>query len=121
MRRLSILTLGCLLLAVGPLAAQRQPRRAAPRVVPERPLPPPDSIPTLLVFITVDQLRGDYFDRWGNQLTGGLGRLKKGGAWFTDAFQDHGITETAPGHASTMSGRFPAHTGIMSNLYGVPD
>jgi hypothetical protein len=102
-----------------PLVAQRG--RRVPTVPAERPLPPADSIPTLLVFITVDQFRGDYLDRWGGQLSGGLGRLKKGGAWFTDAFQDHGITETAPGHASTMSGRFPAHTGIMSNIYGVPD
>src|ERR1044071_6006922 len=36
-------------------------------------------------------------------------------------YQDHAITETAPGHASTMSGRFPAHTGITSNSAGVID
>jgi predicted AlkP superfamily pyrophosphatase or phosphodiesterase len=45
----------------------------------------------------------------------------KGGAWYTNAFQDHAITETAPGHASTMSGRFPASTGIISNSAGVVD
>jgi len=77
--------------------------------------------PALIVFITVDQMREDYFDRFSSQLTGGLGRLYRGGAFFTNAFQDHAITETAPGHSVTMSGRFPGHTGIVMNAAGVPD
>ncbi|MBV9108699.1 MAG: alkaline phosphatase family protein [Gemmatimonadetes bacterium] len=82
----------------------------------------PASRPKLLVFITVDQMRPDYFTRWPGQLTGGLARLWNGGAVFTDAYQDHAITETAPGHASVMSGRFPRSTGIVSNPAGVnPD
>ncbi len=78
-----------------------------------------DARPTLVVFITVDQMRADYFERFKSQLTGGLKRLHDGGAFFTQGFQDHGITETAPGHASTMSGRFPVHTGIVMNSQGV--
>lgn len=77
--------------------------------------------PSLVVLITVDQLRPDYFVRWGRQLTGGLGRMWRGGAFFTRGVQDHGVTETAPGHASTLSGRFPASTGIIGNAYGVAD
>lgn len=77
--------------------------------------------PRLLVFITVDQMRPDYFTRWPGQLTGGLARLWNGGAVFTDAHQDHAVTETAPGHASVMSGRFPRGTGIVSNEFGVAD
>jgi arylsulfatase A-like enzyme len=77
--------------------------------------------PSLIVFITVDQMREDYFERFSSQLTGGLGRLYKGGAFFTNAFHDHAITETAPGHSVTMSGRFPAHTNIVMNSVGVPD
>src|SRR5919198_2969018 len=85
-------------------------------------LPPaPADVPTLVVLITVDQFRGDYLGRFGAQLTGGLARLARGGAWFTNAFQDHATTETAPGHASTMSGRFPRSTGIVRNSAGVPD
>src|SRR5215218_5899710 len=75
----------------------------------------------LLVFITVDQMRPDYFTRWPGQLNGGLARLWNGGAVFTNAHQDHAVTETAPGHASVMSGRFPRGTGIVSNLSGVLD
>jgi predicted AlkP superfamily pyrophosphatase or phosphodiesterase len=77
--------------------------------------------PKLLVFITVDQMRADYADRFAGQLKGGLARLIHGGAVFTDAHQDHAITETAPGHASLLSGRFPRSTGIARNSAGVED
>ncbi len=95
------------LLAVRLLGAQSTP--AAPR-------------PTLVVLLTVDQMREDYLTtRFGAGLRGGLARLRDGGALFTNAHQDHAITETAPGHASTLSGRFPSHTGIIRNAAGVQD
>jgi arylsulfatase A-like enzyme len=81
--------------------------------------PPPR--PRLVVVITVDQLRADYFTRWKSQLTGGLGQLATEGAFFTDGYQDHAITETAPGHSTILSGRWPAHTGIIVNEEGVQD
>ncbi len=81
----------------------------------------PPRAPRLVVFITVDQLRPDYFQRFESQLTGGLGRLTRGGAVFLNGYQDHANTETAPGHASTMSGRFPRSTGILANIEGVAD
>lgn len=77
--------------------------------------------PKLVVFITVDQLLPEYYDRWRHQLHGGLALLYRDGAVFQNGYQDHAITETAPGHASTMSGRFPVHTGIASNSAGVAD
>ena len=85
------------------------------------PAPAEAAKPTLLVFITVDQMREDYLDRWRSEYTGGLKRLVDGGALFTNGHQDHAITETAPGHASTMSGRFPRSTGITRNTAGVND
>jgi predicted AlkP superfamily pyrophosphatase or phosphodiesterase len=66
-------------------------------------------------------MRPDYFGRFEPQLTGGLGRLYRGGAFYTNAFQDHAITETAPGHSVTMAGRFPRSTGIVQNSAGVED
>jgi arylsulfatase A-like enzyme len=110
----SVVIAAALLGATTSLSAQR--RAGAPR-----PLPDPARAPTLVVFITVDQLRPDYFDRWRTQLTGGLGRLSRGGAFYTNAFHDHALTETAPGHAVTMSGRFPRRTGIVRNSQGVYD
>ncbi|HJP59916.1 MAG TPA: alkaline phosphatase family protein [Gemmatimonadaceae bacterium] len=77
--------------------------------------------PKLIVFLTVDAMRADYLSRFENQLTGGLARLYRGGAVFTNGFQDHAITETAPGHSVTMAGRFPVHTGIVMNVAGVND
>jgi predicted AlkP superfamily pyrophosphatase or phosphodiesterase len=107
MRRLVFLaTAATLSFGAGPLWAQPQTGSAKP---------------SLVVVITVDQMRPDYVDLFSSQLTGGLARLAKGGAVFTDAFQDHGITETAPGHASILSGRFPRSTGIVANNAGVYD
>jgi predicted AlkP superfamily pyrophosphatase or phosphodiesterase len=80
-----------------------------------------NSNPKLIVFITIDAMRADYLPRFEKQLTGGLGRLYRGGAVFTNAFQDHAVTETAPGHSAMMSGRFPVHTGIVTNNAGVSD
>ena len=77
--------------------------------------------PTLVVFLTVDQMIPDYFARYGRQFTGGLRRLQSGGVLYTNGFQDHATTETAPGHAATLSGRFPMHTGIVRNNAGVND
>jgi hypothetical protein len=114
------------LLAAAALAAAAVPAGArtagAQQPGAPRAAAPAAARPTLLVFLTVDQLRADYLTtRFGAELTGGLRRLRDGGALFTNAHQDHAISETAPGHASTMSGRFPAHTGIFSNASGVLD
>lgn len=109
------LVAGALASLASAAAAQRRP---ANRTTLSGPLP---ATPSLIVFITVDQMRADYLPRFASQLTGGLGRLYRGGAVFTNAYQDHAITETAPGHSVTMSGRFPEHTGIVMNVQGVPD
>jgi arylsulfatase A-like enzyme len=77
--------------------------------------------PSLVVLLTIDQFRADYLDRFGPQLKGGLGRLARGGAVFTNAHHDHAITETAPGHATLLSGRFPRSTRILTNSIGVAD
>lgn len=89
--------------------------------VPRDPAPETSPGTALVVFITVDQLIPEYYERWSSQLTGGLGRLYREGAVYQNGYQDHAITETAPGHASTLSGRFPVHTGIASNSAGVAD
>ena len=81
----------------------------------------PSTRPRLVVVITVDQLRPDYLERYQSQLIGGLGLLLREGAVFTDAYQDHAVTATAPGQATVLSGRWPAHTGIIRNAAGVED
>lgn len=83
--------------------------------------PAPAPRPALVVTIVVDQLRPDYLVRWRGQFTGGLRQLLETGVVYTNGMQDHAVTETAPGHASILSGRFPRSTGIQSNNRGVPD
>jgi len=77
--------------------------------------------PALEVLVVVDQLRGDYLDRFGREFRGGLARFVREGVHYTDAHQDHAITETGPGHATTLSGRSPASVGIVGNRIGVGD
>lgn len=79
------------------------------------------STPRLIVHLSVDQLRPDYLDVYGPEFTGGFKRLLKGGAYFPNGYQDHAVTETAPGHSTMMSGRFPRGTGIVENDRGVLD
>src|SRR5258708_321858 len=81
----------------------------------------PPTRPTLIVFLTVDQMRAEYVDQWSTQLSGGLARLAQHGGVFTNAYHDHAVTETAPGHSVVMSGRFPRSTGILRNTAGVED
>lgn len=75
----------------------------------------------LVVVLTVDQLIPEYFERFGHQMDGGLARIVRQGAYFPQGMQDHAITETAPGHATVLSGRYPASTNIVANNLGVPD
>lgn len=75
--------------------------------------------PTLVVMLTVDQLRPEYLERWRAQYTGGLKRLLDQGRTYPRGVHDHAVTETAPGHAATLSGRFPYSTGIARNSAGV--
>jgi predicted AlkP superfamily pyrophosphatase or phosphodiesterase len=70
-----------------------------------------------VVVISVDQLSAELMQTYGPELTGGLARLSREGTSFTEAYHDHGITETGPGHSVLLSGRFPAHTGIVENRW----
>jgi predicted AlkP superfamily pyrophosphatase or phosphodiesterase len=82
---------------------------------------PRDTAPRLVVLIIVDQFRPDHLLRYRAEWTGGFKRLLDEGMLFTDGRQDHAITQTGPGHSTVLSGRFPAHTGIVTNDFGVPD
>jgi Type I phosphodiesterase / nucleotide pyrophosphatase len=81
----------------------------------------PAPVPSLVVMLTIDQLRADELTRWAPEWTGGFHRLVSEGANFPHARQDHAITQTAPGHATLLSGRYPVHTGVPANNLGVGD
>jgi predicted AlkP superfamily pyrophosphatase or phosphodiesterase len=73
------------------------------------------SIPRLTVVIVVDQMRYDYLVRFAGLFSGGLAKLMREGAVFTKARHDHANTETAPGHATLLTGSHPSHHGIVGN------
>ncbi len=77
----------------------------------------PENQPDLVVVIAVDQMRQDFFDRFGEHFNGGLKRLMDEGVMFTNAHHEHALTNTAPGHATIATGRYPANNGIVNNSY----
>jgi predicted AlkP superfamily pyrophosphatase or phosphodiesterase len=81
----------------------------------------PHGRPALVVLVAVDQMRGDYLDRYRAEWRGGFARLFAQGYLYSAGLQDHAITETAPGHATMLSGRNPGHAGIITNTLGVLD
>jgi predicted AlkP superfamily pyrophosphatase or phosphodiesterase len=73
--------------------------------------------PKLVVLIVVDQMRGDYVDKFQAQWTGGLKRLVEEGAWFRDAAYPYAATETCVGHATVSTGAFPSTHGMVANAW----
>src|ERR1700749_4207338 len=72
--------------------------------------------PRLVLLIAVYQFRYDYLERFGDLFAeNGIRRLRREGASWADANYDHVPTETAPGHATMMTGAWPSETGIIAN------
>ncbi len=72
--------------------------------------------PKLVLQITVDQLRGDALMRFGDRFgTGGFRYLLDNGTHFNNAHYRHANTETAPGHATLVTGADPSRHGIIAN------
>jgi predicted AlkP superfamily pyrophosphatase or phosphodiesterase len=72
--------------------------------------------PRLVLLVVVDQFRYDYLERFGDLFVeNGIRRLMRQGAQWTEANYDHYPTYTAPGHATMMTGAWPAETGIVGN------
>lgn len=80
------------------------------------PLPRGDE-PSLVVLIVVDQMRGDYLERFRPVLRGGLAWLVENGVVYTDAHHEHAATATAPGHATIATGLAPAAHGVIGNSW----
>jgi predicted AlkP superfamily pyrophosphatase or phosphodiesterase len=89
---------------------------ANPRPAPVPELPRGEG-PSLVVLLVVDQLRGDYLDRFRPVLNGGLAWLIDHGATYTEGHQNHAMTATAPGHATIATGVEPSLSGIIGNTW----
>jgi predicted AlkP superfamily pyrophosphatase or phosphodiesterase len=108
-RVLGLASLGMALLASG-VGAQGPKTPAVKKA--EKP-----TRPKLVVLLVVDQMRGDYVDKFRGQWTGGLKRLLAEGAWFRAAAYPYAATETCPGHSTISTGAFPASHGIVANAW----
>src|SRR5580765_3500310 len=73
--------------------------------------------PKLVVLLVVDQMRGDYVDKFQGQWTGGLKRLVSEGAWFREAAYPYAATETCVGHSTISTGSLPATHGMVANAW----
>ena len=73
--------------------------------------------PKLVVLISIDQMRGDYVDRYQHQWSKGLRRLLSEGAWFRQADYPYYNTVTCSGHASISTGTVPAVHGMVLNQW----
>ncbi len=77
--------------------------------------------PALVVYLVVDQLRGDlplaYKDRFGE---GGFRRFLDHGTVYTNAHYRHAITLTGCGHATLATGGNPREHGIIGNDWTDP-
>ena len=82
-----------------------------------KPVAQPADRPKLVVFISIDQMRGDYVDRFRHQWTKGLHRLVTEGAWFRQADYPYYNTVTCAGHASMSTGTVPAVHGMVLNQW----
>ena len=72
--------------------------------------------PRLVLLIVVDQFRYDYLERFNDLfVSNGFKRLMRDGASWTQSNYDHIPTYTAPGHATMMTGAYPAESGIVGN------
>jgi arylsulfatase A-like enzyme len=121
LRRTIAFVLSVLLVLVWLDGASAQHRRpvaplepAAPAV--SRPITKTQERARLVLLIVVDQFRYDYLERFGDLFVrNGIGRLLREGASWADANYDHAPTKTAPGHATIMTGTWPAEHGIIAN------
>jgi Type I phosphodiesterase / nucleotide pyrophosphatase len=73
--------------------------------------------PKLVVFIAVDQMRGDYPVRYAKLFQHGLVRLTKEGAWYRNGAYPYLNTVTCAGHSTLGTGTFPYKHGMVLNAW----
>ncbi|MCD9527773.1 alkaline phosphatase family protein [Photobacterium carnosum] len=74
--------------------------------------------PKLIVQITVDALRGDLLERYkANFGNDGFRYLMDNGTYYTNAYYQHGNTETIVGHVSLATGAPPSVHGMVGNVW----
>jgi predicted AlkP superfamily pyrophosphatase or phosphodiesterase len=73
--------------------------------------------PKLVVAIVIDQFPETYLQRFRTDYHGGIDRMLREGAVFTNARYQQSPTVTAVGHSLIMSGAMPSVSGIVGNSW----
>jgi len=72
----------------------------------------------LVLQITIDGLRGDLLNRYGDSFgEGGFRYLIERGVVYTNAHYQHANTETIVGHTTLATGAFPSEHGMVGNVW----
>jgi len=72
----------------------------------------------LVLQITIDGLRADLINRYGNGFgKGGFRFLMEKGTYYTNAHYQHANTETIVGHTTLATGTFPSQHGMIGNVW----
>jgi predicted AlkP superfamily pyrophosphatase or phosphodiesterase len=72
----------------------------------------------LVLQITVDGLRGDLLNRYGERFgKGGFRYLVEKGVVFANVHYSHANTETIVGHATLATGAYPSSHGMVGNVW----
>ncbi|HXA07821.1 MAG TPA: alkaline phosphatase family protein, partial [Bryobacteraceae bacterium] len=103
--------------SLGQTSSPSPARAAASKTAPVAAIKNAHSRPKLVVLLVVDQMRGDYVDKFLPQWTGGLRRLVEEGAWFRDAAYPYADTATCVGHATISTGALPATHAMVANAW----
>ena len=72
--------------------------------------------PRLILLAVLDGMRADYFDSHASVLPT-LTRLRKQGAWFSNAEVSHLASITSVGHATIATGALPRVHGVVANAF----
>ncbi|MCC6546463.1 alkaline phosphatase family protein [Candidatus Sumerlaeota bacterium] len=83
--------------------------------------PDQEEFPRLVVVVSIDQFRGDYYDRFRKYFgTKGFVRLTSPGRFFENCHYQHANTITGPGHATMLTGTYAHMNGITANAWFDP-
>lgn len=99
-----------LLLLTASFASTQEPAPAASEAV-------AGPQPRLIVLVAVDQMIPEQFERLGEHMDGGLGRLWREGRVHVDAALPYARTETGAGHVTFATGCLPRTHGVVGNSF----
>lgn len=76
--------------------------------------------PRLILYVTVDQMREDYLERFEPYFTGGFKRLRTESLFYGNANLNYALSVTCLGYATLSTGAYPMTSGILDNEWVSP-